>query len=344
MTLFLFLVSTTALSLVLTWVTRELALWGHLLDLPTPRSSHCRPTPRLGGVGIAASAVVALATAGHWASELGVESTWPAFMVGGLIAATTGLADDVLTLRPSVKLVGQFAAIVPMLAVAVAITGPGPIWLVASIWVLVVAGYMNLFNFMDGSDGLAAGVAVVNGVALALLADTGQWVVVPLILSASALGFLFWNRPPASVFMGDAGSLFLGYGIAITGVMLIASGISAWAVGIALTPMLGDGTLTLILRLTRRERVWEAHRSHLYQRLLVAGWSHGEVASFYWSWAAATGAAAVAYGHLPAWGQGLLALAASTSVAGVHQFVRDTENRFVCRSPETRRGEFRGES
>lgn len=327
------LVSTSVVSALLTWTMRELAWRRRLLDAHTPRSSHSRPTPRLGGVAIAVSAIVAWMTV-HTSigGDYGPPWMWSAFIWGGAAAAGTGLIDDLVTLPSSVKFAGELVALTPAVVVLAPTLSPGPPWLSVVVWTFLTAGYTNLFNFMDGSDGLAAGVAVLNAIALAVLVQSGPWATSSLVLGAAALGFLWFNHPPASVFMGDTGSLFLGYGFAITGAMLVASGISAVAVGLALTPFAFDGTLTLMMRLGRGERVWEAHRSHLYQRLLIAGWTHRDVARLYWTWAGVAGAAAVVYGRVQGWPRGAALGIAAGAAVGVVLLVRGAEGRAIQRA------------
>jgi UDP-N-acetylmuramyl pentapeptide phosphotransferase/UDP-N-acetylglucosamine-1-phosphate transferase len=279
------------------------------------------------------SAIAAWITMGSFVGGgYGSQWAWGLFIWGGAAAAGTGLTDDLVKLRPSVKFAGELLAVTPAVVVLAQTLPPGPPWLSVAVWIFLTAGYVNLFNFMDGSDGLAAGVAVINAMALAVLAAPAPLATSSLVLGAAALGFLWFNRPPASVFMGDAGSLFLGYGFAMTGTMLVAAGISGVAVGLAVAPFAFDGAFTLLSRLARGERVWEAHRSHLYQRLLIAGWTHREVARLYWSWAAIAGAASIGYELVPGWPRGIALSTSAGAAAGVLLLVRSVERRATQRT------------
>lgn len=321
------LVGTVVLSALLTRAVRDVARRHRLLDSPTSRSSHSNPTPRLGGVAIALSGISGWLIASLIAGlEPSTETLWYAFVWGAIAAAGTGLLDDLVSLRPSFKLAGECVALLPLFAIVVPTLSPLPYGLGLVFWMFLAVGYTNLFNFMDGSDGLAAGVAVIGAVTFAGLAVPGAWTGVALVLGAAALGFLWFNRSPASVFMGDSGSLFLGAGFAMLSAGLIAGGVSWIAIGLALSPFAVDGSLTLLLRLARRELIWEAHRSHLYQRLLIAGWSHSSVAWLYWTWAGIGGASAMAYNHHGGWQ--IAALCTSTAASlGVIGLVRWVELR-----------------
>jgi len=319
------LIGTTILSALLTRILRDFAKRSRLLDPLTPRSSHSNPTPRLGGVAIAVSGIVGWMVArALMGAEAAPATVWYAFLWGAVAAAGTGLVDDLVSLRPLVKLAGECLALLPLIAVLAPVLSPLPYWVSIVIWLFLTAGYTNLFNFMDGSDGLAAGVAVIGGLTFAGLAVPGAWANVALVLSAAALGFLRFNLPPASVFMGDSGSLFLGAGFAMLSAGLIANGVSIVALGMAVSPFAIDGSLTLLVRLARREPVWKAHRSHLYQRLLIAGWTHRNVAWLYWTWAGIAGASSIVYSHARGWPIAALCISAAASL-GVIGLVRWVE-------------------
>jgi UDP-N-acetylmuramyl pentapeptide phosphotransferase/UDP-N-acetylglucosamine-1-phosphate transferase len=322
------LTGTAILSALLTWGLRGLAWRLMLLDPLTPRSSHSRPTPRIGGVAVAVSGTVGWLTVQVLMGKEDVPpGIWDVFILGAVMAAGTGLTDDLISLPPSIKFGGELVALVPPVALLAPVLLQRPLWLGIALWTLLTVGYTNLFNFMDGSDGLAAGVAVISSVTFAWLAGSGQWATVSLVMGAAALGFLLFNVSPASVFMGDSGSLFLGYGFAILAATLIATGVSIVAVGLAVSPFAFDGTLTLLSRLARREPVWEAHRSHLYQRLLVAGWTHQDVAWLYWSWAVLAGVGAVAYSHALGWPRLAALCVLGAAAAGMVWLVTDVERR-----------------
>jgi UDP-N-acetylmuramyl pentapeptide phosphotransferase/UDP-N-acetylglucosamine-1-phosphate transferase len=153
-----------------------------------------------------------------------------------------------------------------------------PPWLGIGVLLLFIIWMINLYNFMDGMDGFAGGMAVIGFGAYAIFGWIGGqplFFIVSLVICAAAAGFLISNFPPAKIFLGDAGSASLG---------LLAAGLSLWGardglfpLWVALlifSPFIADATVTLLRRLLKGEKVWEAHRSHCYQRLVQAGWGH----------------------------------------------------------------------
>jgi UDP-N-acetylmuramyl pentapeptide phosphotransferase/UDP-N-acetylglucosamine-1-phosphate transferase len=239
-----------------------------LADHPNERSLHRHPTPRLGGAAIVLVALpMALAqTAGTmdlvWALALGL--------------ALLSFADDLRSLPIAVRLAGHFTAAALVSAWMLFTQGAVHPWVAALTATLAIAWMTNLFNFMDGSDGLAGGMAAIGFGAYA----AGAWTAQPqlaaasLTLAAAAAGFLAFNFPPARVFMGDAGSIPLGFlagALGIHGALLGAW--PAWFPLLVFSPFIADATATIARRSLRRERIWIAHRSHSYQRLVLSGWS-----------------------------------------------------------------------
>ncbi len=253
------------------------------MDHPNERSLHNAPMPRSGGLGVLAGLSIPLLIAAGFGLLAG-ELAWMTAALT-LIAAVSFL-DDLGDLSPLSRLVAHFSA-AALLAFGglqsallelpgMALDLPTPIAL--GLTGLFVVWMINLYNFMDGMDGFAGGMAVFGFGALAVLGWRGGeplYAVACLCVSASSLGFLAVNFPPARIFLGDAGSSSLG---------LLAAGCSLWGArlglfplwvaGLAFSPFIVDATWTLLARLARRERVWEPHRSHHYQRLVLAGWSH----------------------------------------------------------------------
>jgi UDP-GlcNAc:undecaprenyl-phosphate GlcNAc-1-phosphate transferase len=272
----------------------NLGLARHLSDHPNERSLHVHPRARVGGLGVMAGALPLAA----WASG----ATLGAVLACAAALALVSLLDDVRSLPIQVRLTAHLGAAV----VAVLATGAAP-WgmATAALAVLALAWMTNLFNFMDGADGLAGGMAAIGFAALALAAhragDTALVLACAALASAS-VGFLAHNFPPARVFLGDAGSIPLGFLAGALGLQGIATGAwPAWFPLLVFSPFIVDATFTLARRLWRREAVWRAHRSHLYQRLVLAGWSHRRLAL--WSYglmaaAAASALAAVAAGAM----------------------------------------------
>lgn len=261
-------------SALLTHAVRRYALARSLLDVPNARSSHSVPTPRGGGVAIVVSSLAGLALLAY--TGMLPSSTFWALLGAGSFAALIGFLDDHRHIAGRWRLLTHFLAA----AWALAWLGgapPVPVlgqpsewgWFGFGLATVYLVWLLNLYNFMDGIDGIASAEAVVVGAGGALL----YWLVgqptmapAPLILAAAAGGFLVWNVPPARIFMGDAGSGYLGM---IFGVLsLQAAWIEPplfWSWVIMLGVFIVDATLTLLRRLIRGEKVYEAHRSHAYQ-------------------------------------------------------------------------------
>ncbi|MBI4495087.1 MAG: glycosyltransferase family 4 protein [Chloroflexi bacterium] len=286
-----------------------------LLDRPTSRSSHKIPMPRGGGVGILAGFLAGLGAA--QALSIGASFARPSILeapaVGGLLLgggliALVGLLDDVRSRTVKVRLAAQVlgagllvASVGSVDALRLPLVGEWRLgWLAAPLTMLWLVGVTNIYNFMDGIDGLAAGQAAIAGVCLALAGvQTGNSTVAVLsaCLAAAALGFLAHNFPPARIFMGDVGSTFLGYtfaGLAVLGAQPGPARISIYISALMLAPFLFDATLTLLRRVWRGERWYEAHRSHLYQRLVQAGYSARRVSLLYYGLALVLGALGLA--------------------------------------------------
>jgi len=268
---------------VLTRYTRTLSS----LDRPNERSSHTVPTPRGGGI-----AIVATSTLGFFlAGLLGAIQTDVALALigGGLAVAAVGLADDHGGVSTKVRLgVHTSAALwallildgVPSVQIGAELIELNGLWslvgVVGIVWVL------NLFNFMDGIDGIAASEAIfvtLAGSLLAIAMGIASGVsLAAAIIAGSGLGFLIWNWPPAKIFMGDVGSGYLGYLIAILVlVSAVDSPVAIWVWLILGGGFFIDATTTLVRRLARRERVYEAHREHAYQWLARRWDSHRPV-------------------------------------------------------------------
>jgi Fuc2NAc and GlcNAc transferase len=278
-----------AASLWLTGLARRYALRAQMIDLANERASHSAPTPRGGGVAIVAAAAAGFA--GAWAVGAIDVRIAAGIVLGGLPVAGIGWIDDHGHIRASARLVAHFAGA----ALAIWLIGAFPLaetvpfwsagWAAAGIAVtaLFLVWLVNLFNFMDGIDGIAGGEAVavcLCGAVLPVVAGVGsvEAAAPPLLLAAAVLGFLRWNWPPARIFMGDVSSGFLGLAL---GALALAAGQLAPELAAAWVALLGvfiaDATVTLGHRLMRGERVYEAHRSHAYQRLARRRGSHAPV-------------------------------------------------------------------
>jgi Fuc2NAc and GlcNAc transferase len=263
-------------SLALCAAARWYALRARIIDHPTTRSSHARPTARGGGVGFVVAyliAVPALHAAGMLAVELMI-----ALVGAGAIVSMIGFADDHRHVPAHYRLLVHVIAAVwltywlglPSASDVFRGTASWPDWLSAILVMLYVLWIINLYNFMDGIDGLASVEAVTVGLGSALLAyltfpDQEFWIP-PLFLAAAVAGFFYFNLPPARIFMGDVGSGFLGASLAALTVYWLSHAPPLfWSATILLGAFVVDATVTLLRRLGRGERVYDAHRSHAYQ-------------------------------------------------------------------------------
>lgn len=253
------------------------------LDTPNERSLHARPVPRTGGIALAAGLGAACAIA------------WPGFgAVLGTAAALAALSflDDLAHLPTAARLAAHLVAAGLVLAFEVPAGG----LLAFVVFLLAIAWATNLYNFMDGADGLAGGMAVIGFGTYALAALGGGAVPLATLcasIAAAAAAFLAFNWHPARLFMGDVGSVPLGFLAGALG--LVGWNLGLWPLWFPLlvfAPFVSDATLTLAKRALRRERVWQAHRDHYYQRLVRMGFGHRGTAVL--EYAAMAGCAALA--------------------------------------------------
>jgi UDP-GlcNAc:undecaprenyl-phosphate/decaprenyl-phosphate GlcNAc-1-phosphate transferase len=296
------LLATTAASAILTGLALKVALVAGvaraIVDQPNRSNAmHTQPTPRIGGLAMCVSTIaVALFSQ---SGNLGVGLFTPT-----AILVLVSLIDDRKGLSPSLRLGVHVACAAAFVALSFGPTSlssttaaasalvPGPLILVALVPLL--AWSTNLYNFMDGADGLAGGMAVFGFGAYALAAGfspgagAGDHVNAiaqfSAILAGAALGFLFFNFPPAKVFMGDAGSIPLGFLAGALGLLGVAHRAWAWWFPLLVfSPFLVDATVTLAKRIWRRQKIWQAHREHYYHRLILSGWSHRQNAFAYYA-------------------------------------------------------------
>jgi Fuc2NAc and GlcNAc transferase len=269
------------------WLTgrlRTYALARDLVDIPNVRSSHQIVTPRGGGLAIVLATLLALPVLGAlealpWAAVWGLGGA-------GALVALVGFADDHGDIAPAWRLLGHFAAAVwllwwigglPAVPVLGKLVDLG--WFGDVFAALYLVWLLNLTNFMDGIDGIAAVEVITVSASAACLypivapGDAG-WLG-PIVLAAASLGFLVWNWPPAKIFMGDTGSGFVG--LMLGALSIQAAWVAAplfWSWIILLGVFVVDATVTLLRRIARRERVYEAHRSHAYQHAALRWGSH----------------------------------------------------------------------
>lgn len=253
-----------------------------LIDHPNERSSHVAPTPRGGGWAIVLPVLAVLIY------KL-ITNAWPdviwSVVAGAIALSVISWLDDVRSLGVKIRLIIQLAAVtVVILATPLAWVGTMPMLLTIVVSMTIILGwvwFINLYNFMDGIDGITgmqtifvcAGISIIYWISGA---HTPGSIELPLLIASATAGFLWWNWSPAKIFMGDIGSVFLGF---IVGWLLIELAmVGHWAAAIIL-PMyyLADATITLCRRALRGDRFWEAHREHFYQRAHQAGLGHNNV-------------------------------------------------------------------
>ncbi len=274
------------LSFALTGLIRFYLVRKAILDVPNERSSHAVPTPRGGGIAIAVSFFLAV---GWLAYQNTIDAGLAkALLGGGVIVAAAGYWDDLKSIPASVRITLHLLAAIwalyflggfPVLELGVWKLHLG--WMGSLFAVIGIVWFINLYNFMDGIDGLAGSeaffVSVVAGIALFLMGAAGM-ALLCFLLAAAVLGFLIWNWPPAKIFMGDIASGLLGY---IFGVLTIATAnqhqlpILFWLTLLAVFIL--DTKFTLLRRVLRGERWYAAHRQHVYQRLARQSASHVKV-------------------------------------------------------------------
>ncbi|HXK08558.1 MAG TPA: glycosyltransferase family 4 protein [Vicinamibacteria bacterium] len=257
--------------------------WG-FLDRPNERSSHRRIVPRGGGVAILAAVGLSLALArGSWPGS----SAAVALLAGMLVLAALGLCDDRFSLSPALRLAVHLAVAAGFVSVAGSIdrvplpppldASLGPAGSVVSVlWIVAV---VNFYNFMDGIDGLASLQAIVTGAGIALAGFDPFASLLGAALAGAAAGFLVFNWSPASIFLGDVGSGAMGFCLAALPSLAAPAARPSMVLFVALSLwlFLSDATWTLLRRMARGERLHQAHREHLYQRLVSSGWSHARV-------------------------------------------------------------------
>ena len=277
-----------------------------VLDHPNPRSLHEAPMPRTGGLGLHAGAQLAL---GIIAPNLPA-ALWIAFTVLLLVS----FWDDVRGIPALVRLAAHLAACGLFVA---AVLPPEYSVVTAVVATLAIAWMANLYNFMDGSDGLAGGMALIGfsfyGVA-AWLAGSAEFALVNFCIAAAAAAFLVFNFHPARIFLGDAGAVPLGF---LAGALGLAGWLQRdwtwWFPVLVFAPFIVDASVTLARRLLRRKKVWEAHRDHYYQRLVRLGWGHRRTALSEYALMLASGITALAALALPAALQAVLLAGAAAA-------------------------------
>ena len=256
------------------------------LDRPNERSLHERPVPRTGGIAVLAGGATALA--------FGASVLWVPLLLALCLAAIS-LVDDLRSLPVGARLAAH------LLAAGVLVwyvLSPMALWQ-SALLVIAVAWLTNLYNFMDGSDGLAGGMSAIGFAAYALAALIGgdaPLAATATCISAASAAFLLFNFHPARIFLGDVGSIPLGFLAGALGIVGWSGDLwPLWFPAAVFAPFIADATLTLGRRLARGDRVWQAHRDHYYQRLVRGRFGHrGTACAAYVVMAACAGLALIA--------------------------------------------------
>jgi UDP-N-acetylmuramyl pentapeptide phosphotransferase/UDP-N-acetylglucosamine-1-phosphate transferase len=254
-----------------------------ILDQPNERSLHTVPVNRTGGLGI----FLAIILVGS--SFNLIYPYTPQIMPvasGMLIIVIVSFLDDIVDLSVKIRLFfqaisalflishGMYIGSIELPFISIGL----PDWLAYILTFLLVIWCINLYNFMDGMDGFAGGMAVIGFTTFAVLAWIQNALPIAILsglIASACAGFLVFNFPPAKIFMGDAGSSMLGFLMAALMIWADSIGIIPFWLGVLVfSPFILDATFTLFRRLIKREKVWEAHRSHVYQRLVLNGWNH----------------------------------------------------------------------
>ncbi len=274
-------------SACLTGVVRRYALSHSVLDVPNERSSHTSATPRGGGVAVVVTVTLALAFLA--ALHMVGPRLCLAVIGGGTVVALIGYLDDRYHVSPKLRLLVHFAAAtwavvvlrgIPPLRFGSQVLELG--WLGNAIAAICIVWMLNLFNFMDGIDGIAASEAVFvacSGSVLGLVSGTDIGVsLLGIVFGSACIGFLVWNWPPAKIFMGDVGSGYMGYFIGVFSLAEMRTDPAApWIWLILAGVFVVDATLAVVRRMARGERIDEPHRTHAYQRLARLWNSHQRV-------------------------------------------------------------------
>jgi len=321
-------------------IIRQIAEQRQILDIPNERSSHTRPIPRGGGLAIVVvtTGLVLLANAalglGSWARLLPIAAAW-------LLVAAVSLADDLRSLPNRVRFAAHAIAAATVILtvgywdrIALPLIGDTHLgWVGVPLTLLWLVGLTNAYNFMDGIDGIAGSQAVVAGLTWAmagLIIGSVDIALIGLVVAGANAGFLAYNWPPARIFMGDVGSAFIGLVLATLAVAGHEHDPRSAFVGLlAVWPFVFDAAFTFLRRTVRRENVFAPHRSHLYQRLVIVGYSHRNVTLLYTVLAALGGLLVIAWLREMPGASLAIAIVTPLAAIGLWAFVRSRERLWI---------------
>lgn len=303
------------LSLFIVPAIRRIAIANKIVDQPGGRRIHKEPVPRMGGVAVVLSFwIVVLGVAYtrpdllHFTGETigGIDKNLLGVFVGSMILMFTGIVDDARGLSPVIKLLAQFAAAacVPLFGIHIQwLANPIggldiqlPLWIDTALITLWIVGIINVVNWLDGLDGLATGVSSIAAfilffLSLAPFVNQPATALLAIVLVGSGLGFLKFNINPAKIFLGDSGSMFFGYMIAI---LAVISGGKLATAGLVLGIPILDAAWVILRRVFSGQSPWVADRRHLHHRLLDAGLTQKQTVTLYWALSAIFGSIALA--------------------------------------------------
>lgn len=284
------------LSLISYYGVKKIRTWANnrnLLDIPNERSSHSKPTPKGGGIVIVFLTVLGLLIL-YPIANINKDYMLIAVFIGiGLLIAGISFLDDLYSLKNSIRFAVQgLAAVITIYFIGSLQTISVPFideislglfgFVITFIW---LTGLTNVYNFMDGIDGIAAIQAIAAGIGwlvVGYVVNDLFIIIVAMLLISTSLGFIFHNWQPAKIFMGDVGSAFIGFSFAFLALYAYMLDSNLFIVGVIfIWPFIFDGTFTLFRRLIKKENIFQAHRSHIYQRLVIAGCSHRFVSVLY---------------------------------------------------------------
>jgi Fuc2NAc and GlcNAc transferase len=274
----------------------EIRKWAdrrNVLDIPNERSSHSKPTPKGGGLIIVLLTLIGLIVL-FSVSKISSDYLLPAiFIISGILIAGVSFLDDLYSLKNSTRFAVQAIAAVftiyfigSLQTVSIPLIGEISLgWFGSVIAFIWLTGLTNVYNFMDGIDGIAAiqaTAAAIGWMIVGYIVNDVFMIIFAMLLLSTNLGFIFHNWQPARIFMGDVGSAFIGFSYAFLTLYAYSLDSKLFIVGVIFVwPFIFDGTFTLFRRLSKRENVFQAHRSHIYQRLVIAGCSHRFVSGLY---------------------------------------------------------------
>lgn len=337
----LIIIMAFSLALLLVHLSIKLAILKNIVDQPDSRKVHSQPVPLLGGVGMASAFIITCLI------FIKMESLLSAFLGGLLLIVLTGLADDIWQIKPIVKFTGEIMAALVFIGLSGYaihsfgdLLGTGPLTTgryAIPVTVFCMVGVMNALNMADGMDGLAAGISIIGCVFLGYFAaSSGQQLYLALVMAlfGSLIGFLYFNRYPARTFMGDSGSLFLGYILSALCIMLVQDQtlqipVAPISMAIVLGLPIVDAMLVMGLRLGKGNNPFHPDNTHLHHHLLALGFSHSAVVKLICLIMSSCGALALLVKQQPEWVQFYTGVAYASLTFGMVYFLKHTGFRAV---------------